>query len=578
MSTTLRTWLAALALGFSALVLILTAEPSSLATTLPVVFVVLFAHAWLVAVGERAGARKGGVEFPRFGLGPRLLEARPSIFPQCAVLVAVFGLASGNPVWAGLGVAGLIICFAELVRAALPILLPVGGAIAGLLTMDEFHTLGDLLVTAKGWIESALILALTTLVVCAPLMRSDAAKPPGRAGPLLVGLAGLPAYLGGLWLGCFSPWAGWQPDVYNVIVGLLFGALLQTMLIGLLLRGSGRATRRPEDLPDVAASNVGLGLMPLLLPILLAVATRYLPTGGPLAGQVPDEAWAALMSVALLVPAILAAGLVAARLDRLDGRWRTRLPEYATLGLFGAWFVFGPALVHVAAGPAGWALGLRETFAVPGAAGALTAGMNAGSAFSLGLPLETLDLWRLPAADVLRLATLLTGACAFLSTRLLSRARPELLGPGLMPTLLIFPLSVGVAWLLVPTLGAAGAMLAPLPAVAALLVYDLVRGAKLRPTAAVQEFEGYLVGEMDAAANARQVTPLDDDDLSSALPLGATTFPEEAAASFDDGWEPGQRFTPGETEADARAAAEAAEEAARASEAEADDDEVEISL
>jgi len=551
MSTTLRTWLAALALGFSALVLMLSANGATLSQTAPVALLLVAFQGWLVAVAERNGPRKGGVEFPRFSLGPRLGHGRPSVFPQCALMALSLGWLTGNGTWLALAGVALLIGFADLVRAALPILLPIMAVIGGLLTMDEFHTLGDLLTTAQSWIESALLIAVGALVLSGPLLRTDAAGPLTRRAKLLVLLAGLPGYLGGVWLACFSPWASAQPDLMNLVLGVLFGGILQTVVLGLGMKSVGMRSRTAAELPDVTAAHVGMALLPLLLPLLALGLPRWVEPASDLRGQVPSEAWIAVLSVLIVVPAVLAAGLVAARLDRVDRRHRSRVPEFVTLGLFGAWFVLGPAALHGAFGPAGWGLGLKAAFPVLGAEGALVTDLQAASALPLGLPFETLSLWGLPAADLSRVMTLLTAGCAVLSTRFLRHARREFLGPGVAPLVLLFGFGLASAALFAGMLGPAGMLLGPLLAVGAVLLLDTLRGPRPRPAVEVREYESSLVGEMDAPENARQVTALHDDGSSDSLPLGD----DDGTPLFDDGWEPAQRY--GEvvdTEADARAA------------------------
>lgn len=551
MSTTLRTWLAALALGFSALVLMLGANGATLSQNAPVALLLVAFQGWLVAVAERNGPRKGGVEFPRFSLGPRLAHGRPSVFPQCALMALALGWVSGNMVWLALAGVALLIGFAELVRAALPILLPVAGVIAGLITMDEFHTLGDLLTTAQSWIESALLIAVGALVVCGPLLRTDAGGPLTRRAKALVVLAGLPGYFGGVWFACFSPWSGAQPDLMNLVLGLLLGGLVQTIVLGLGMKSVGMRARTADELPDLTAAHVGAALLPMLLPLLALALPRWIEPASDVRGQIPAEAWTALMSVLVIVPAMLGAGLVAARLDRLDKRRRSRVPEFVTLGLFGAWLVLGPAVWHGALGPAGWGLELKASFPVIGAEGALVTELKGASALSLGLPYETLSLWGLPAADLSRVLTLLCCGCALLSTRLLRHARREFLGPGVAPLVLLFGFGLGSAALLAGILGPVGVVLGPLLAVGAVLLLDTMRGPRPRPAAPVREYEGLLVGEMDAPENAREVPALRDDGSSDSLPLAD----DDGAPLFDDGWEPAQRYGDVEdTEADARAA------------------------
>ncbi|GJM22370.1 MAG: hypothetical protein DHS20C15_22850 [Planctomycetota bacterium] len=554
MSTTVRTWLAALALGFSALVLLLGADGSSLSQSAPTALLLVCFQGWMIAVAERNGPKKGGLEFPRFSLGPRLGHGRPSLFPQCALMALSLGWLTGNGTWLALAGVALLIGFADLVRAALPLLLPVAGIIAGLLTMDEFHSLGDLLTTAQSWIQSALLLAVGALVVCGPLLRTDAAGPLSRRGKALVLIAGLPGYLGAVWFACFSPWAGAQPDLMNLVLVLLLGGLVQTLVMGLGMKPAGLSERRASELPRVTAAHVGLAMLPLLLPLLAMGTARWVEPAGALSGQVPREAWIALMGVLVVVPAVLAAGMVAARLDRLDRTHRSRVPEFVTLGLFGVWFVLGPQLMHGAFGPAGWGLQLKSQFPVLGAEGALIAEVGASSALPLGLPMEGLAIWGLPAADLARALTLLVAACALLSTRLLRHARVDCLGPGVAPLLLLFGFGLGVGALASTMIGPVGLLLGPLVSTCGVLVLDTLRGPRPRPAEAVTEFESSFVGEMDAPLDAREVSAIDDDGNGDSLALDDAAF-EGSEALFEDGWEPAQRFGEvDDTEADARAA------------------------
>ena len=104
MTTTLRTWIAAVALAFSAFVLTLSSQPEELGGRVLAPLLVIFIVAWLVAVGERATIPRGGLRLPRFPLGPRLLQVRPGLGAQYATLLLVLGVVAGWKVagWASL--------------------------------------------------------------------------------------------------------------------------------------------------------------------------------------------------------------------------------------------------------------------------------------------------------------------------------------------------------------------------------------------------------------------------------------------------------------------------------------------
>src|SRR5258706_16472697 len=105
MTNTLRTWIAAVALAFSAFVLTLSSQPAELGGRVLAPLLVIFIVAWLIAVGESATVPRGGLRVPRFPLRPRMLLVRPGLGAQYAALGLMLGFVAG---WKGAGWAELI--------------------------------------------------------------------------------------------------------------------------------------------------------------------------------------------------------------------------------------------------------------------------------------------------------------------------------------------------------------------------------------------------------------------------------------------------------------------------------------
>ena len=472
MTTTLRTWIAAVALAFSAFVLTLSSQPEELGGRVLAPLLVIFIVAWLVAVGERATIPRGGLRLPRFPLGPRLLQVRPGLGAQYATLLLVLGVVAG---WKVAGWASLITAMITIhaVRKVAWYVVPAAWLVNTLATMPEFHTLGDLVGDAGLWIKSLAVFSLEALVLCGPLLRTDVGGPLPARERLVTILAGLPAWGAACWVFTHTMAAGHYSDFEALAVMLLIGGLVQSLILGAINWLVPIDERSAQTLPSVSAAGVGIALMPLLLPILACAGLYVLPPSGETSFGGSPPAWIGLMAVLLIVPAVPAAGLVAAALDRLDGNGRGMRISIVSGVLLGLWFLFGPLVLAEMYAPGRLADALRVAFPVTGGGVGAVATIIPGSSPLSGHRGGQLALFGLPAADLCRAATLMLIGLASLSARYLRHARLGQKSVGWGEHFLMAAISAAGAYVLVPRIGAVGAPLACAGASAVMLALDL---------------------------------------------------------------------------------------------------------
>ena len=442
-----------------------------------IAMVAVFAHIWVIAVAERACTDRGGVSLKRFPLGPRLVEGRSDLLPQFLVPVALLGLASHSLQMALIGL-GVVLCLSiQAFRKAIPYVLPVGALIFALLTMDEFYTMGDLVVTARGWVTGALALAGWALVLAGPLLRTDVSGTLLPKARLVAMLASLPGYLLAFFIFTRTPLAGTQQDLMAVGFALLAGGTLQSLLLSVLSKSAEVEDRVQEDFPWVDPRDVGIALMPLTMPLLAVVAFSWVRLPASFAALAIPSAWAGLLVLALIIPAIPAAGLVGAALDRLDGRSRGRA-GVVTAGLaFALWFAFGPLVVewlYAAGGPLD---SLRASFPTGGPWIARSG--EGGSASLGGMALGGgVTLYGIPVADMVRGGTLMMLGVSALTARYLRHAAEGLVGVGFGTMTIAWVLQILLCVLLMSRLGPTGAALGTAATCLVMLAVDVLTGER----------------------------------------------------------------------------------------------------
>lgn len=477
MSVTLRCWFAASALGFSSLILCSGSDPRSLGLRAVIAMVAVFTHVWVIAVAERACTDRGGVSLKRFPLGSRLVEGRSDLLPQFLVPVALLGLAS-HSVEMGLAGLAVVLCLSiHAFRKSMPYVLPVAAVIYGLSTMDEFHTMGDLVVTARGWVTGALALAGWTLVLAGPLLRTDVSGTLLPKARLVAMLASLPGYLLAFFIFTRTPLAGTQQDLMAVGFALLAGGTLQSLLLSLLSKSAEVEDRLQEDFPWVEPRDVGIALMPLTMPLLAVVAFSWVRLPASYAALAIPSAWAGLLVLALIIPAIPAAGLVGAALDRLDRRSRGRAGVVTAGVAFALWFAFGPVVVewmYAAGGPLD---AMRSSFPTggPWVARSGEGGTAALGGMSLG---GGVTLYGIPVADLVRGGTLMMLGVSALTARYLRHAEEGLMGVGFGTMTIAWVLQILLCALLMPRLGPTGAALATAATCLVMLAVDVLTGER----------------------------------------------------------------------------------------------------
>ncbi len=486
MSNSFRTLCAGLMLAFTALVMTSGLVPEQTdGAALPVIFLV-FAHAWILAVGER-GVFAKGLRVKRFPVGARLITQRPGLLGQMLVLVAVLTVLSRYSMGQEMGfkvggVALFIVVMAsfEMLRRGAKFLIPAAFVVHALGSMEEVHTLGDLVGTAGGWVQTVVWTLVGALVVFGSLLRTDVAGRLTAGGRVLAFVAGIPAYALGLWIGDLS-WLnpGLNVDVVTRIgVALLLGSLAQTVLIGLVAPMVGLLEREPEDVPPLNGRNVGLATLPMLLPLLVWIALALQPIPESTLRGVALPSWMGLYLILLIVPAVPAAVLVASSIDRWEHRVATgRIFALASAGALVAWIGFGPVALGWLYAPGGPLVELRDHFGVLAFQDGLVAGFADSAGSMTGAALGGgLMIRGVPAADLLRSVGFMLLATACLSARYMSYARPRVPGMGWRLMLFLAMFMGGGLWLLVPRLGVIGAPLAAGVAASLMAVVDLVTG------------------------------------------------------------------------------------------------------
>jgi hypothetical protein len=479
MTSTLRAWLAGLALAFSAYVLTLNSTAEALAASAGLAMFVIFVNAWMIAVGERATVPRGGLRVTRFPLGPRLLQTKPAIGGQFLVLLLVMGLATQD--WGLAGWAALIVATVSIqkLRQMAWYVLPAAWLVNTLATMPEFHTLGDLVEDASGWIMGLVSMAMYAVVISGPLLRTDVGAPLKLGTQIVAAVISLPAYIGSLWLFTAGPFAGMQSDFTAVAVALLVGSIVQSLLCSCLTWAVNLEDRDPTFLPGTSAHSVGLGLMPMLLPLLACVGLFVIALPESAMWGAAPQHWMGLMALLLIVPLVPAVGLVGANIDRADRRNSGWIGTVVGVAGLGVWFVFGPAVLDWMYSANGPAVGLRAAFPTQGAMPIVSQSVAGGSIIPGRFLSGDLMLLGLPAADMCRAVTLMVLGCAALSSRYMRHARSERVGTGWFPHFLTLLAAITLGWLAMPKAGPVGAPLAIAMATAAMLIVDLAHKPRL---------------------------------------------------------------------------------------------------
>lgn len=536
--------MASLALCFSALVLTADADPQFMGMRAMLALVIVFAHAWVLAVTERACPARGGVDIPRFALGPRLLSIRPGLIAQCLVPVMMLGVVSRSTLVLGLGVAVVFVLTTDVLRQSLIWVIPVTAAVMGLLTMDEFHVLGDLLTSAQRWMGVALTIGVWTLVLAGSLLRTDVAalKPKGQ---LIAFLAAVPGYLGAFYIMTRTGFAGIQPGLLGVAVVLLAGGVVQSVVVGFLSGSAEIGPRTAAEFSRVKAGSVGMGVMPMLL-LVTALMTMMMVTvgarGEALAGR---PVWVGLMALCMLIPLVPGAAIVASGLDRVDGRGGSLRNRRIALGVLGAWFFAGPMALSWLYAPGGLLASLAEVFPPVGGWRPIVAESGASS-FLMGTALGgDLMLFGVPAADMCRAATVMVATVSLMCAALVRHAACGLKGTTWGTLGIALVLQVAGIIFLQPQIGPGGAAVVTAAVCMLMLLVDARAGEEVEDSEeAVCEFDGLL----DASVAGESVPDDSPVGLGVGLGIGLSvepppqivpdTVPAGVAGVFDEDWEP----------------------------------------
>lgn len=497
MYQSLRTFLAGSALACSALLVTSGYRPETIALHAPTVMFLVFVHTWVIAVGERAAVTTGGLRVPRFPLGGRLLRTKPPVTLSLFLFAVLAGFVTGG--WGPGHVAPNLIVLAvaigvatlasfEMLRRWSKVLIPAALAVHALSTMAEFHTLGNLVDTAGGWLKMVITAAIAAVILAGPFIRTDVSGLPTGARFFAL-VASLPAYLGGFWVGDLG-WLGLALDPLSRIgVALLVGGLVQTIITGLVLPVFGATDRGQEDIPLVHGRNVGLALLPMLMPLAVWVMMRTLVAAPePVASQwvadsvarnarVPAEAWTGLFVFLSIVPLVLGASMIASGLDRLDGKGG-RTAGFVGMGALAAWFIAGPEVLAWMLAPDGPLVDIGATLGVSRVAEGLIVDRSGSSLFGplAMLPGGDVAILGVPVADYCRATTLMIGTCATLSLRYLGYGRPRVRGMGFHVPVILVMLFAGIGWVAAPYLGVLGPIAAATAAAGLMLAVDLTVG------------------------------------------------------------------------------------------------------
>lgn len=522
MTNTARTWLAGVLLAATVLLVVARADVHDLAIRSMLAMVVVLCHAWVIAVSERVGADRGGRALTRFPLGPRLLQTRPGVGAQCLLPAVLFGVISMDWRVAALGVVLVSLLMVDLLRAWLPYIIPVALVFIGVSTMEEFHTLGDLVDTAHGWVVDLLWLFVWIALLSGPLLRTDVGGRLTTHGKAVVVLAGLPGYAAGAFVLAHTSLGQQLPDVLGVGFVVLAGGIVQTLVLALFGKAVGLVDRDPADVPDVNARDIGLALIPFALVPASVLGLEWLQMSSRSIALGTPGMWQMLMVLGLVVPAVPAAALVAGALDRVDGRGPGVLRSGVAVGALLVWFVFGPAVTGALFTEGGLIDGLGDWLPAASDSPGVVVGAGQTALVHAGLPGDDLSLWGMPAADMLRACTLMLLAVGAWSARLVRHAPRRLVEAPAAPLLLASLVAGLGAWMLVPQIGPTGAALAVAVAATLAIALDLAAGTKEAP-----------VLEDDAIEALEFSSPLLDE---LALPEGPAVAVEGAAtvASGDD--------------------------------------------
>lgn len=508
MNGSLRALLAGLAAAVSIFVITLSLPAASIAQGAALVLFALVANAWIVAVAERVRPLQGSHRLPRFPLGPRLLKAYPGLGTQFLAFVVVLGVVSGSPAIFGWTLLIVTVVCIDVLRRMAWYVVPAVAVIHTLLNMPEFHTLGDLVQDAHGWLVGLVWFVVQAFAVCGSLLRTDVGAPLPLVTRAVAALASLPGYGAAFWIVSSLPVFAGRPELESFVIVLLLGGILQSVLLSVAASVLSIRDRSADGLPAASARAVGMALLPLLLPSLLAglaLLARDLP--GDLLPSLPVEGLA-LFALLLIAPAVPAGVLVGAGLDALDRRRSAGLATAGALAALGAWFVFGPAALGALYAPGGVGDGLRAAFPMPGGAAPLVAETLAfADRFAFGMPGGELALWQLPAADLCRATTLFVGLLGLLCARALRHARPLQVSVGWTSHFSLLAASLGGAWLLLPRLGLLALPLCAATACALLLLRDAFRREILPPKlpeVAIDE-QVFTREQLAAPAKAREI-------------------------------------------------------------------------
>jgi len=483
MSASLRTLIAGVALAASLLVLTQGSSPASLASEAALATVALLAHTWIIAVGERAYHIRGGSAIRRAPIGPRIVATRQSLLSQSLVLALLLGLAMLDLRVAAIAAGFVLVLSVDLLRTVAPFAALAFLPLYGLATMDEFHVLSDLMDTALSWLQTLVRIAIMTLLLSGTLLRTDVSGRIPIPGKLVVLLAGLPGYLlAPTLVRQIAPLAQLGPITAVLFVMVAWG-IAQTFIASFAGQIVGVVDRDPRRLPPTDPRGIGQALFAMGGPVVAVLAfvfveLRWLPINVDVAAGQSIPAWMGAMLLMMVVPAIPAALMVAASIDRLEKRPSLLVQltgvAFSTVGLvaLGAWGVAGPTVlgwIYAPRGPLEWISALLGI--APAATPLVT---HTGEGLFVG---------GVPAGAMLRATTAMVAACALLASRYMRRATA---GQGGMSwghiVLQLVLQGAATAWLL-PQLGPVGAPLAAAGAAAMLWLLDLA-GAARAPQAA----------------------------------------------------------------------------------------------
>jgi hypothetical protein len=256
---------------------------------------------------------------------------------------------------------------------------------------------------------------------------------------------------------------------------LLAGGVAQSVILAALSFAVAVRDRPAHTASPASPYRVGLALLPVFQPLVLVAALPLVPwPAGSFAdgGDAAPALWSAALLLLLAVPAVPAAALVGAALDRADGRRAAGFSGAVALaGLLG-WLALGPQLVPRLLETDGPVARLAALCGLGGGGFTVQAGLVPGAGDAPG----ELFLMGLPAGMACRAVTALVLAAALLAACRVRHARAGgrrlgWTGPGVL-----LALSAGAAWALSVRLGPVGMALGPAGACVLMLGVDLVRG------------------------------------------------------------------------------------------------------